>query len=121
MLSVRDTTEPLDVRAYDPAPRAADLYPRASIELYPRRGFRGPAMVLDRNVRWLERRGVDEREVSSVIVNEGVWQLCTEPGFRGTCGTFEPGHYARIERDSQTGRYLLLRGVDHSRDQSYFL
>jgi tRNA-specific 2-thiouridylase len=31
------------------------------------------------------------------------------------------GHYARIERDSDTGRYLLLRGVDHSRDQSYFL
>lgn len=31
------------------------------------------------------------------------------------------GHYARIERDEETGRYLLLRGVDHSRDQSYFL
>ncbi len=31
------------------------------------------------------------------------------------------GHYARIERDPDSGRYLLLRGVDHSRDQSYFL
>ena len=31
------------------------------------------------------------------------------------------GHYARIERDAATGRYLLLRGVDRSRDQSYFL
>lgn len=31
------------------------------------------------------------------------------------------GHYARVELDSQTGRFLLKRGVDASRDQSYFL
>jgi tRNA-specific 2-thiouridylase len=31
------------------------------------------------------------------------------------------GHYARIRRDEQTGRYRLLAGVDRSKDQSYFL
>ena len=31
------------------------------------------------------------------------------------------GHYARIDRDDDTGRYLLLKGVDRSKDQSYFL
>lgn len=31
------------------------------------------------------------------------------------------GHYARIEFDERTGRHLLLRGLDRSRDQSYFL
>lgn len=31
------------------------------------------------------------------------------------------GHYARIEYDEPSGRYRLLRGVDTSRDQSYFL
>jgi tRNA-specific 2-thiouridylase len=31
------------------------------------------------------------------------------------------GHYARVERDSQSGRYLLKRGVDRSKDQAYFL
>src|SRR5690348_14571712 len=31
------------------------------------------------------------------------------------------GHYARVERNAQTGRYNLLRAVDHSKDQSYFL
>ncbi len=31
------------------------------------------------------------------------------------------GHYARVRRDEATGRYRLLRGVDHSKDQSYFL
>ena len=31
------------------------------------------------------------------------------------------GHYARIDTDPVSGRYLLRRGVDESRDQSYFL
>src|SRR5437016_13065906 len=31
------------------------------------------------------------------------------------------GHYARVERDPATGRYLLKRGADPSKDQSYFL
>ena len=31
------------------------------------------------------------------------------------------GHYARVEREETSGRYLLKRGRDHSKDQSYFL
>jgi len=31
------------------------------------------------------------------------------------------GHYARIRRDPQTGRYLLRKSVDQARDQTYFL
>jgi tRNA-specific 2-thiouridylase len=31
------------------------------------------------------------------------------------------GHYARVERDEAGGRYLLKRGADSSKDQSYFL
>ena len=31
------------------------------------------------------------------------------------------GHYARIEKDEQTGRYLLKKGIDQSKDQSYAL
>ena len=31
------------------------------------------------------------------------------------------GHYARIRRDQKTGRYQLLRGVDRTKDQAYFL
>jgi tRNA-specific 2-thiouridylase len=31
------------------------------------------------------------------------------------------GHYARIRRDQKIGRYQLLRGVDRSKDQAYFL
>jgi tRNA-uridine 2-sulfurtransferase len=31
------------------------------------------------------------------------------------------GHYARVGRDAETGRYLLRRGVDPTKDQAYFL
>jgi len=31
------------------------------------------------------------------------------------------GHYARVERDETTGEYRLLRGLDATKDQSYFL
>jgi tRNA-specific 2-thiouridylase len=31
------------------------------------------------------------------------------------------GHYARTSRDPQSGRHLLLKGVDPEKDQSYFL
>lgn len=31
------------------------------------------------------------------------------------------GHYARVERDETSGRWLLKRGLDRSKDQSYFL
>ncbi|MGH9603223.1 MAG: tRNA 2-thiouridine(34) synthase MnmA, partial [Terriglobales bacterium] len=31
------------------------------------------------------------------------------------------GHYARVEQDATTGRWLLRRAVDEARDQSYFL
>ena len=31
------------------------------------------------------------------------------------------GHYARIDRDGETGRYLLRRARDPKKDQSYFL
>ena len=31
------------------------------------------------------------------------------------------GHYARVRRDAGTGRHQLLKGLDRSKDQSYFL
>ena len=35
--------------------------------------------------------------------------------------TIVTGHYARIEFDEARGRYLLRKGVDHTKDQSYVL
>jgi tRNA-specific 2-thiouridylase len=37
------------------------------------------------------------------------------------CDFMATGHYARIDRDTQTGKLLLKRGRDSDKDQSYFL
>ncbi|MBF2026712.1 MAG: tRNA 2-thiouridine(34) synthase MnmA [Oscillatoriales cyanobacterium C42_A2020_001] len=37
------------------------------------------------------------------------------------CDRIATGHYARIRCDEATGRYHLLRAIDRSKDQSYFL
>jgi tRNA-specific 2-thiouridylase len=36
-------------------------------------------------------------------------------------GFIATGHHARIEQDTASGRYLLKRGADKQKDQSYFL
>jgi len=37
------------------------------------------------------------------------------------CEKVATGHYARVEHGTATGRYRLLRGQNHQKDQSYFL
>jgi len=37
------------------------------------------------------------------------------------CDHIVTGHYARIRKDDATGRYLLCKAMDESKDQSYFL
>lgn len=37
------------------------------------------------------------------------------------CSHIVTGHYARVQQDLQTGRWLLLKSADCSKDQSYFL
>lgn len=37
------------------------------------------------------------------------------------CGYIVSGHYARIRKDENTGRYLLYKAADRAKDQTYFL
>ena len=37
------------------------------------------------------------------------------------CGCIATGHYARIEQDRESGRYLLKKALDDNKDQSYVL
>ena len=47
------------------------------------------------------------------------WKLTTWR--RGITPDVATGHYARIEREPETGRYTLRKGIDSRKDQSYFL
>ena len=42
-------------------------------------------------------------------------------GFELGCDCVVTGHYAQIRRDAQSGRYILYRAADLSKDQSYVL
>jgi hypothetical protein len=65
-----------------------------AIALYSRPYFRGRSMAFDRSENSLEGTGFDrDRGTASLVVNEGTWQLCSDPGFQGMCRVYEPGRY----------------------------
>lgn len=71
----------------------------AAVEVYVEPGFRGPAFKFDSDREILDSRFKDEG-VASLIVHEGLWQLCSEGRYDGYCRTFEPGRYPRVGRFS---------------------
>jgi hypothetical protein len=83
----------------------------ASIELYNQPGFGGRAVEIDRDTASLRSSGMDDR-ASSIVVNDGVWQLCSGPGFQGTCRVFTPGRYPQLEygMDNQVSSARQVEG-----------
>ena len=66
------------------------------ITLYQNRDFRGDTLTLRRAAPDLERTGFND-SASSVVIREGVWEVCTDPFYRGNCTRLEPGEYNRLE------------------------
>ena len=66
-------------------------YRPASIDFFEGPGFRGRTLRVDRDVLSFDARA------SSLVVNEGRWQMCTDPGYEGMCRVFGPGRYARLQ------------------------
>lgn len=66
-----------------------------AIDLYGRPNFRGRSVRLADNAPDLYERNFDGR-ASSAIVRDGTWQLCSEPGYSGSCLVVGPGEYPRL-------------------------
>ena len=66
-----------------------------SIEVFGGQSFRGRGMLLERDTADL---GEFDARVSSVIVHEGVWEVCTGMDYAGTCVVLEPGRYSTLGR-----------------------
>ena len=66
------------------------------ITLYQHRDFNGNTLTLRRAAPDLERTGFND-SASSVVVREGVWEVCTDPFYRGNCARLQPGDYTRLE------------------------
>jgi Beta/Gamma crystallin len=66
------------------------------ITLYEQQDFRGDSLTLHRGAPNLERSGLND-SASSLVVRDGVWEVCTDPFFRGGCAQFRPGEYRRLD------------------------
>jgi hypothetical protein len=65
------------------------------ITLYQNRDFNGDTLTLRRAAPDLERSGFND-SASSIVVREGVWEVCTDPSYHGNCTQIGPGNYNRI-------------------------
>jgi hypothetical protein len=71
-----------------------------------------PALVLFSGTRFMGRSHESNREAQatletsfdappgSLVVREGTWQLCTEPGYQGICRIFRPGRYLDLQAET---------------------
>ena len=65
------------------------------ITLFEREGFQGRRLTIRGTMNDLDRTDFNDR-ASSIIVREGVWEVCTDAWFNGQCARFEPGEYADL-------------------------
>jgi hypothetical protein len=66
------------------------------ITLYEQRDFRGDSLTLHRAATNLDRSGLNDN-ASSLVVRDGVWEVCTDAYFRGSCAQLQPGEYRRLD------------------------
>lgn len=97
VVAENESTFPRGERGYGERRYGERGYRGGDIELYAGTDYRGQRMRLrgDRDMLSDDRYGLG---ISSLVVNEGTWQLCTRPGYTGRCEVFEPGSYPDIGR-----------------------
>lgn len=86
----------------------------ASITFYEAEGFRGRAFKTDKPLRNLERIGFNDR-ASSVIVDRGSWEVCSDEKFAGRCVLLKRGSYDSLRRMGIDNRISSARPVDERR------
>ena len=75
----------------------------AAITFYEGEDFRGRAFTTDRQLQDFRRTDLNDR-ASSVIVDNGRWEVCEDPGFRGQCVILREGSYDSLKRMGLTSR-----------------
>jgi hypothetical protein len=66
------------------------------ITLYEHPGFQGRNITTGDAIPNLARAGFNDM-ASSIVVRDGVWEVCTDAYFHGNCATLRPGEYRRID------------------------
>ncbi len=71
---------------------------RGSVTLYEYEDFGGRSYNITGFMNNLDNTGFNDR-ASSVVVQSGRWEFCTDANFRGTCRTVGPGRYESLPSD----------------------
>jgi len=85
----------------------------AQIVLYEGEGFRGHSVVVDKDMRNLDRRGLGTAR--SVVVERGRWEVCTEPRFAGKCAVLRRGNYPNLRGTGLEANISSIRKASESR------
>lgn len=82
----------------------------AQITFYEGEGFRGRAFTTAKRVDNFARIGYNDR-ASSVVVDRGNWEVCTDADFRGNCVVLRRGSYDSLSRLGVNDRISSVRPV----------
>ena len=66
------------------------------LTLYEGENFQGRNLTLRSDMRDLDRTHFNDRAMS-LVIRDGVWEVCSDAQFRGHCATLQPGNYPVLE------------------------
>jgi len=84
---------------------------RGIVKFFSRPSFGGRSLDLQEDTADLSERRYNDR-VASLIVSEGVWELCSDEGFSGHCRRYGPGRYPSLDPELEH-RISSARVVRH--------
>lgn len=82
----------------------------AQVTFYERQGFEGRSFTTERRIGDFERYGFNDR-ASSVMVDDGRWEVCEDARFRGRCVVLRPGRYPSLAAMGLNDRVSSVRRV----------
>jgi hypothetical protein len=83
---------------------------RGQLILFEHDNFQGRSVRVSRDAGTLDFAGFNDR-ASSIVVNAGRWQVCSDAQFRGNCMVLRPGEYANLAAMGMNDRVTSLRLV----------
>ena len=86
---------------------------QAQVTLYDREDFQGRSFSTRAAVPDLAPRGFNDR-TSSIVVEDGPWQVCDDAGFRGRCVVLQAGRYSSLASTGIGNRVSSLRSMEIS-------
>lgn len=87
----------------------------AQVTFYEHEGFRGSTFRANRAIVNMQRSGFNDR-ASSVIVENGRWEVCTDYRFGGDCRVLRPGSYDSLTRMGLGDRVSSVRPAGDGRE-----